>query len=225
MLEENLMESAELNHVDQVRLLPCACLKAIHVQLLSSFTACVGCPSGWRCCGKAWRKCICWLPGWNSCCFRVKNPACLLANAACWLLKKPLDLILQAAIFIVDKSRHILDIAKVALTLAQGVLNTAKLALDVVIGVLEGIKITYKVGVKAISALVDFALTKLLNIREMHFRVALGTAKGGEFDCGVSGVLLGVNFNLRVKFNILDIWSIIKYFAERAISGLSKFIG
>ena len=169
--------------------------------------------------------CVFGLPGWDSCCIRIKNPLCLLANAACWLLKKPLDLILQAVIFIVDKSRHILDIAKVALTLAQGVLHTAKLALDVAIGVLEGIKITYKVGVKAISALVDFVLTKLLNIREMHFRVALGTAKGGEFDCGVSGVLLGVNFNLRVKFNILDIWSFIKYFAERAISGLSKFIG
>ena len=185
----------------------------------------MGCPKGWRCIKRVWGVCVFGLPGWDSCCIRIKNPLCLLANAACWLLKKPLDLILQAVIFIVDKSRHILDIAKVALTLAQGVLHTAKLALDVAIGVLEGIKITYKVGVKAISALVDFVLTKLLNIREMHFRVALGTAKGGEFDCGVSGVLLGVNFNLRVRFNILDIWSIIKFFAEKAVSGLSKFIG
>ena len=169
--------------------------------------------------------CICKLPGWDSCCTRIKNPLCLAANAACWLLKKPLDLILQAAIFVVDKSRHVLDVAKVALTLAQGVLHTAKLALDAAIVVLEGVKITYKVGVKAISALVDFALTKILNIREMHFRVALGTAKGGEFECGIRGVVLGVNFNLRVKFNLFDIWSLIKYIAEQAISGLSKFIG
>ena len=173
----------------------------------------------------AWGVCICKFPDWDSCCIRVKNPACLAANAACWLLKKPLDLILQAAIFVVDKSGHVFDVAKVALTLAQGVLHTAKLALDAAIVVLQGIKITYKVGVKAISALVDFAFTKILNIREMHFRVALGTAKGAEFECGIRGVVLGVNFNLRVKFNLFDIWSLIKYIAEQAISGLSKFIG
>ena len=124
-----------------------------------------------------------------------------------------------------DKSRHILDVAKVALSLAQGVLHTVKLGLDAAIAVLEGIKFTYKIGVKAISALVDFALTKLVNIQEVYFKVALGSAKGGEFQCRVRAVLLGVNLNLHVRFNIYDIWSIIKYIAERAIPGLSKFIG
>ena len=172
-----------------------------------------------------WGTCICKLPGWHSCCVRIKNPLCVVANAACWLLKKPLDLILQVAIFVVDKSRHVLDVAKVALSLAQGVLHAAKLALDAAIVVLEGIKITYKVGVQAITALVDFAFKKLLNIREMYFRVALGSAKGAEFECRIRGVLLGVNFDVKLKFNLRNIWSLIRSLAEQAISGLSKFIG
>ena len=217
------MESAELKNATQVR----SHYHSLFYHYFFTFPCigCVGCPSGWRCVTRVWGKCVLSVPGWDSCCIKVKNPLCLVANAACWLLKKPLDLILQAAIFVVDKSRHVLDVAKVALTLAQGVLHTVKLGLDAANVVLEVIKVTYKIGVKAISALVDFALTKVLNIREMHFRVALGSAKGAEFECGVRGVLLGVNFNLRVKFNLFDIWSLIKFFAERAISGLSKFIG
>ena len=143
----------------------------------------------------------------------------------CWALKKSLDLILKAAVVVVDKSRHILDVVKVALSLAQGVLYTAKLALDAANVVLEGIKIAYKVGVTAISALVNFTFGKLINIREIYFKTALSVAKIGEFECHVRGVLMGANLDIIVKFNIRDVLSLIKNFAERAISGLSKFVG
>ena len=125
--------------------------------------------------------CICVVPGWDSCCVRIINPICNVADAACWLLKKPLDLILRVAIVVVDKSFHSLDVAKVALTVAQGILHGAKVVLDGAIAFLVGVKITYKVGVSAITALVDFALTKLINIREIYFKVALGAASRGEF--------------------------------------------
>ena len=156
---------------------------------------------------------------------RITNPLCLVANAACWLLKKPLDLILQAAIFIVDKSRHILDVAKVALSLVQGVLHTAKLALDGAILFLEGVKVTYKVGVSAITALVDFTFTKIFNITEIYFRVALGSAKGAEFECRVKGVILGMNLDVKLKFDLRNIFSLIKPLADQVLRGLSKFIG
>ena len=87
----------------------------------------------------------------------------------------------DSAIVVVDKSFHSLDVAKVALTVAQGILHGAKVVLDGAIAFLEGVKITYKVGVSAITALVDFALTKLINIREIYFKVALGAASRGEF--------------------------------------------
>ena len=186
---------------------------------------CIGCPKGWRCCGRAWGKCVCTLPGWDSCCTRVKNAVCIAANAACWALKKPLDVILKAAIFVVDKSKGVLDVAKVALTLAQGVLHTAKLALNAANAALEGVKVLYKVGATALTALVDFAFTKLINIREIYFRRALSVANIFEFDCRVKGVLLGANMDIRVKFNVRDVLSLIGVIADRAISGLSKFIG
>ena len=141
------------------------------------------------------------------------------------MLKKPLDLILQGAIFIVDKSRHVLDVAKIALTVAQSILHGAKVVLDGAKLFLEGVKITYKIGVSAITALTDFVLTEIINIREIRFRVALSAAKGGEFMCGIKGVLLGQNVNLEVNFNTRDITSLIKSIADKVLSGLSSFIG
>ena len=188
-------------------------------------TVCIGCPKGWHCCARVWGACVCGYPGWDSCCIRVTNPICLAANAACWLLKKPLDLILQAAIFIVDKSRHILDLAKVALSIAQGFLRGVQVLLEAAKAVLEGIKITYRVGVNALSALVHLVFTQIINIREMYFKVGLGAAKGGEFACRIKGVLMGLNLDVYLEFNTRDIWSLVRNLAEKALSGLSKFIG
>ena len=186
---------------------------------------CIGCPSGWVCCGRAWGVCVCTHPGWNSCCTRISNPICVAANAGCWLLKKPLDLILQGAIFVVDKSRHLLDIAKAALTVAQGAVSFAKGVLEAAKAALEVVKVAYKVGVSAISAIANFVLTQIINIREMYFKVGLSAASGGVFECRVKGILMGQNIDVRLSFNTRNIWSLIKNLAERALSGLSKFIG
>ena len=192
---------------------------------LSIHTVCVGCPKGWNCCGRVWGKCVCGHPGWDSCCKRITNPVCLAANAGCWALKKPLDLILQGARVVVDKSRHILDVAKGALSIAQGALRGVQKLLDVAKAALEGIKIAYRVGVNALSALANFVLTQIVNIREMYFKVALGAASGGEFACRIKGVLMGQNLDINLQFNTRNIWSLVKSLAERAMSGLSKFIG
>ena len=130
-----------------------------------------------------------------------------------------------SAIVVVDKSKGVLDVAKVALILAQGVLNTAKLAFNAANAALEGVKVLYKVGATALTALVDFSFTKPINIREIYFRRALSVANSFEFDCRVKGVLLGANLDIRVKFNVRDVLSLIGVIADRAISGLSKFIG
>ena len=188
-------------------------------------TACISCPKGWRCCGRVWGLCICKSPGWDSCCKRITNPLCLAKNAGCWLLKKPLNLILQAAKVVVDKSRSTLDVAKVALTIAQGALHGVQRLLDAAKAVLEGIKIAYRVGVNAISALANFVLTQIINIREVYFNVGLGAASGGEFACRIKGVLMGQNLDVNLQFNTRNIWSLVKSLAERAMSGLSKFIG
>ena len=198
---------------------------SIMVSLIYFPTVCIGCPSGWVCCGRAWGHCVCKRPGWNSCCTRVPEPVCTAANAACAVLKEPPRLALKAAAVVVDKSRVILEGFKVALTVAQGFVNAAKSVLDAAIAVLDGVRATYRAGVNALSAITKFALTQIINIREMYFHVKLSVANGGVFDCRVKGVLMGKNINVQLRFDTSDILAIAKSLGERAISGISNFIG
>ena len=195
------------------------------MNVILSFPVCIGCPSGWVCCGRVWGACVCTHPGWDSCCTRITDPLCLAANAACALLKKPLDLVLQGVIKVVDNSRWTLDVAKGVLSAAQGVITAAKKTLDLAIAALDVVKATYRIGVNAISALTRFVLTKIINIRELYFKVQLSKASGGVFQCRVKGVLMGQNINLSLEINTKDIMSIARSLAEKAVRGISKFIG
>ena len=186
---------------------------------------CFGCPSGWKCCGKAFGHCICKRPRWDSCCKRVKDPVCVTANAGCATLKKPLDLILQGAIKVVDKSRHGLDVAKGILSAAQGAVDAAKAPLDLAIKALDVVKATYKAGVSALSALANLAPTKIIAISEMYFNVELSVANGGKFQCRIKGVLMGKSFDEQLYFDTKNVFSIAKSLGEKAISGISKYIG
>ena len=189
------------------------------------FTVCIGCPKGWVCCGRVWGNCVCTHPGWDSCCTQVPDPLCVAANTACAALKKPLDLILRGAIIIIDKSLVALDVVKGLLTAAQGILNGFKNSLNIAIKFLDGVKVIYRVGVNALSALANFVLTKIINITEMYFKVELSAANGGKFQCRVMGVLFGKNLNVQLSFDTRNILSIAKSLGERAVKGISKFIG
>ena len=254
---------------------------------------CIGCPSGWECCGRAWGKCICKRPRWDSCCERVKDPACITASANIAgfslkgisksigkgiskgigkvgdtakgiskdigdtakgiskdigdtakgiskdigdtakdiskgisdPLKKSLARALQGAKKVVDTSRHSLDVAKGILSAAQGALDAAKAPLDLANKALDVVKATYKAGVSALSALAKFALTKIIAITEMYFKVGLRVANGGKFQCRVKGVLMGKSFEEQLYFDTKNIFVIAKSLGEKAISGISKFIG
>lgn len=177
------------------------------------------------CCGRVWGACVCTHPGWDNCCTRITDPICIVANAACALLKEPVLFILKGAEKLVDSSRFTLDIAKGILSGAQGIVNAAKLPLDLVIKALEVVKQAYRVGVSALSALVDFALTQIINIREMYFYVELSKASGGQFACRVKGVLMGQNVDVSLDFDTKDVLKIAKSLGERALSGISNFIG
>ena len=148
-----------------------------------------------------------------------------MRNAGCWLLKKPLELAITIAIHIVDKSKVFVDIAKGALSVVQGIVRGARGLLDGVIGFLEVVRRTYRIGVNALSALANFVLTQIINIREIYFKVGLSAASGGRFHCRVKGVLMGQNINLNLYFDTHNIWSLAKNLGERAISGISKFFG
>ena len=161
--------------------------------------------------------CLCW----GGCC--VTDPECLAENAYCALKKEPLIAILELAKAVVDESDVTLDIAKGALTTVQGVVNTAKQSLNLAIAGLTAVRNTYRAGVEAINALAKFALTEIINIREMYFKVALSVANGGEFQCQVKGVLMGNDIDYDLDFNIENPLELAKSLGEKAISGISKY--
>ena len=109
--------------------------------------------------------------------------------------------------------------------MAQRAVDTTKGALDIANAALDTVRITYKVGVGALSALGNFALTEIINIREMYFKVALSVANGGQFQCRVKGVLMGNNINVNLDFDTNNIFGIAKSLGERAVSGIGGFIG
>ena len=186
---------------------------------------CFGCFDGWKCCHRLFGKCICKTPKWHHCCEKVTDPSCISQNEACAAMKRPLDLALTTAVEVVDKSRSSLDAAKRILSTAQGVVDVAQKGLDTAVATLNGIEEVYRAGVEAINAISKFTLTEIINITEMYFKVKLSVANSGQFQCRVKGVLMGKNINVNLDFDARNPLKIAKLLGERAISGISKFIG
>ena len=103
-------------------------------------------------------------------------------------------------------------------------MSAARVALDGAIKGLDVVKATYKIGVKAISALSNFIFTKIFNIHEIYFNVRLSEANGGKFLCGMKYVVYGKSLNVQRVVDTRDIWPLIIYFAEITNPGLSSFI-
>ena len=154
----------------------------------------------------------------------LKKPLEELKKPLKELLKKPLDLFQEAA-EIVDKSRIVFEGAKAALSAAQDTVSAARGTLDNAIAGLTVVKEIYRAGVEALSAIANFALTEIINIREMYFKVALSVADGGEFKCRVKGVLMGNNIDLDLEFDIRNPLDLAKSLGEKAISGIANFFG
>ena len=184
---------------------------------------CIGCPSGWTCCGTAWGTCVCTRPGWNSCCTRIPDPACEAANVACAALKEPIKLALRAAEEVVDSSRVTLDGLKAALTPLKAAVEAAKAVVKVAEEALEGLKVTFATALQAADAIVAFGLNGLISIREISFNVNLDVAAGGSFSGSVRAVFVGaaevtVSFNI----NLFDITSMATQLADHIGSGFSS---
>ena len=167
--------------------------------------------------------CICTYPEFDDCCTHVDDPICVTENGACAALKEPAKAVLELAAAAVDGSRVTLEVAKAALSAAQGVVTAARGTLDIAIAGLTAVRKTYRAGVEAISALANFALTEIINIREMYFKVALSVANGGVFQCRVKGVLMGNDIDLDLEFDIKNPLDLAKSLGEKAISGISNF--
>ena len=189
---------------------------------------CIGCPGPWRCWKSVsiWgrRRCILKKPTWRSCCKRITDPICITKNGVCWGLRKTATLGLKGAEYLVGKSKGILNAANVVLEAAKRVVSFSKRSLDIVNAILEGVKRTYQAGTKALTAIVNFGLGGVFDIRELTFDVALSSAATGHFRVSV---LLSIFRKLKrfsLNINLRNILSFVKAIGEKVIHGLKKFL-
>ena len=186
---------------------------------------CVPAPCGTTCKQHLFGTCVIYLPTFSSCCFKSPDPVCETAKAACNAARATAKGVLKAAEKIVEGSKVTLDAANGVLEGAKGVVSAAKHTLDVANAALEAAKVTYKVGADAATAIVRFALNDLFNIKSITFDVTLSAASGGSFSASVSARILGNNVNVSLKIDVHNIVSMAKQLADKAIGGLSKFVG
>ena len=180
---------------------------------------------GSTCKKKKWGVCLLWVPKTSSCCTKIPDAVCETVNAACKAARETAKGVLKAAEKTVKGSKVTLDAAKGVLEGAKGVVSAAKHTLDVANAALEAAKLTYKIGADAATALTRFALKDLFNIREITFDVSLSVASGGSFSGRVSARIFGKNVDASLSIDVRDIVSMAKQLADKAIGGLSKFVG
>ena len=186
-------------------------------------TVCVGCTDGVTCCGKAWGKCVCYRPAWNSCCTRVPDPACEAENTACLALKEPIELALRGAEELVDSTRSTLDAAKAALVPLEAAVDAAQLTVDGAEETLRGVQAAFAVGLQAANAIANFGLNGLVSIREISFNARLDVAAGGSFSGSVRAVFAGAaETTVSFDVNLYDITSMARQLAEHIGSGFSS---
>ena len=137
-------------------------------------------------------------------------------------MRATLTAALRVAERAVDESRHVLDVAILALELAKGAFNAAKLPFDAAVAALEVVKQTYSVGVEAINKIAEFGLGEIVNIKGITFDVSLSAAATGSFSVSVSARLAGNDVNLSLSINLHDVIGIARDIADRAIDGLSS---
>ena len=186
---------------------------------------CIPGSCGTTCKKKKWGKCIIRIPKFSSCCYKAPDAACETRKATCIAARATANAALRAAKKTVQSSRVTLDAAKGVLEGVKKTVSAAKHTLDVANAALEAAKVTYKVGADAATAITRFALKDLFNIREITFDVSLSAASGGSFSGRVSARIFGKNVDASLSIDVRDVVSMAKQLADKAIGGLSKFVG
>ena len=198
-------------------------MSSLSHSLLSHLDAvCIGFFEAYGCALRAFGKCIWPKWRWNSCKFRVPDPICVLLNAGCFILRLPIEaliLIAKGVLFLVEIA---LRAAEAVLKATQIFVEFAKHLLDLAKEAVEVIKVVFKAGLKALEAIITYALTGVIDIREIGFDVRLA-----QFDHGHISAYVKVSFlsqspvTLRISLPIFDPLKIVGELAEKAVSGIT----
>lgn len=138
-----------------------------------------------------------------------------------WIANKAMD----AAKWTVQQSSHVLDLAKDALTIAEGAVDGAEGCLDLAVDVLKGVGEACKLALALAQAIKDFGegIEKIIKIEEITFDTKLSEANIGSFDVTLKGSFLGVEKTLELYIDLKSIASICKQLAEHIGEGFGKF--
>lgn len=168
-----------------------------------------------------WGNCVCVVPRFSSCCWRVRDPVCVAENAACDLLKAPIRILLEAAEATLRTSRSTLDVARIAFRAAEEVLSGAQQAVNLASDALELVEDTYQLGIEVAADIAQFGLTETVNIKEITFDASLSVASSGRFAASVKARLLGVDASVSVTLDLRDITRAAAELADHMVDGLS----
>ena len=176
------------------------------------------CPCG--CAKEVWGVCVWPCLRFDSCCFKVPDPACLLYNAGCFI-RSSFEHALMAAQGILLISEASLLFFETALAMVELAVEAAKLVLEAAILVLEGIKQLFKFSLQALEAIAKFLLTGLIDIRAMGFDVKLSSLSHGHVRAWADiSFLRAAPVHFEFTLPIFNPLALIADFADMAIPGI-----
>ena len=201
----------------------CGDVSFLSHSLLSHLDAvCIGFFETYGCKARVWGGCVCPKWRWNSCKFRVPDPICLLFNAGCFVLRLPIEGLILIAKGVLSLVEIVLRAAEAVLRAAQFVVDKAKYLIDLAKAAVEVIKVTFKAGLKALEFIISYALTGIIDIREIGFDVRLAL-----FDHGHISAYMKVSFlrqspvTLRITLPIFNPLKIVGDLADMAEPGVT----
>lgn len=174
---------------------------------------CIKYPAGMKC---SWRR-GCRVKFKKSC-KRIGNPLCYARNVACKGMKRTI----QGSIWVVQRtvraSSRVLSLAKVASRVARAAISSVRYIFYGFQRALQTVKRLYRLGVQAFTAIVNFGLGGIINIREVSFNVALGAAMDGKFTARIRISFFGrPPVNVHSYINLKNIGAMVKNLVSRAI--------
>ena len=179
------------------------------------------CPCG--CSARVWGACVLPCIKWDSCCFKLPDPLCVLYNIGCAILRAPVELLILVAKAVLLAVEAVLYAAELLIRGLQVVVDKARVIVDILIAVLEAIKFTVRIGLKALEAVTSFLLTGIIDIREMGFDLAIGLFRHGSISAYMDVSFLRQSpVRLQITLPIFNPLALVGDLVERAVPGLGR---
>ena len=146
------------------------------------FLVCIPFLCGCGCAVKVWGKCILPCIKWDSCCFRIPDPICILKNIASAIIQAALRVALIAAQIALGIAEAALTTVEIALSAARIVVDKARILVNIAKAALEVLKQAIRATLAVLSAVLTAGLDGIVDLQEITFDASLGAFESGYID-------------------------------------------